>query len=382
MQGILGTESSPGSPYRHSERRHRGTKASPSVRASPPSPARRGHPALGVHPSGPPGSVPREPRTCTAARWALQKGLPHPPQHPRHPPHPRASPPRPRVPRTAAASPDPVFIHSGGISAAPAPGDPPPSALPTPMTGFTRGSPGRHSPLIPPHYRWCGPAGPAPANGRGRHHSPRRGGRAAPLGALSPRRAPWPRKGSVSFPRAAAHPVGGGTKLRYRPRSHFSQSEWRAARRPANRNAPGARMRRRSRRSGKGRGGEQDASSYWSVLTAPSATAAAFKGAPPTPPPAEALPSLTDPVRSRSPFKRRGAGVTRRYKRRRRGGCGDSGGAVRPARLRGRHGVQREEAGVGRGGLLLPRHAGEAGRGGTARRPRGGGYAGLGPGGA
>lgn len=36
-----------------------------------------------------------------------------------------------------------------------------------------------------------------------------------------------------------------------------------------------------------------------------------------------------------------------------------------------RHGLQREEAGVGRGGLLLPRHAGEAGRAAARRHGNG-----------
>lgn len=46
----------------------------------------------------------------------------------------------------------------------------------------------------------------------------------------------------------------------------------------------------------------------------------------------------------------------------RRGGGGGS---------RCRHGFQREEAGVGRGGLLLPRHAGEAGRAAARRHGNG-----------
>lgn len=129
-------------------------------------------------------------------------------------------------------------------------------------------------------------------------------------------------------------------------------------------------------------------SSYWRALTAPSASAPALKGAAlaARAPPAEALPGRTDPVRSRSPFKRRGAGVTRRYKRRRSSGAVTAGarcGGFRPAmefnvkKLASDAGVFFSRAmQVRRGGSPRQRHcpeaAGREARGIRWPRPRGG----------
>lgn len=76
-----------------------------------------------------------------------------------------------------------------------------------------------------------------------------------------------------------------------------------------------------------------------------------------------------------SPFKRPRGGRRRAsigaIKRGRAAAAVTAGARRGGGGSRCRHGLQREEAGVGRGGLLLPRHAGEAGRAAARRHGNG-----------
>lgn len=200
---------------------------------------------------------------------ALQTGAPGPPAplRPKAPAMP-LRPGVPQTPRTSGASPEPPAlmhpktppapVHTGGVAYPLHSG-----ASPHPQARFHPRSP---SPTpAPPPQRWCGPPGRERVSAGGTTHRGG-GGRAAPLGALSPRRAPWPRKGSVSFPRAAAYPERGrGRPQRGRaagPLQPIRAASCLSAHQSGRFPGPGWRMQRRVRLSSPGRGRGGGASSH------------------------------------------------------------------------------------------------------------------------
>lgn len=308
-----------------------------------------------------------------------------------------------QAPRTAGASPGPTaLVHP---EAPPAhPGGPSrslrtPGAFSQPQARFHPG--GSHPPEPRSQPATARPARPSRRSAGGATH---RGGG----GTRGPARRPVPvparramaAEGQRLLPPRRSLPCAG----RDRPRNHAPAAP------PANKNGalpPGAPIGTRPRawledaavsaaeRRGEGAGGGDSA--HWTAAdSSPPPRRPCLKGprTPPAPPPPPALPGEARAPRaagrarrcppaavppSRLPRRREVPPVRHGpFKRPRRGSRrasivlyikgGRAAAAVTAGARRGgggssrcRHGLQREKAGVGRGGLLLPGHAGEAG---------------------